>query len=788
MGIFSLWLFKRHLRLYFNYGDFPHEYEYTLAIYFGKNYIFEAYGEGSFSLKNFFYITAKIKKSRAKFAITILGLNFNLRIGHIHYDEYDSHADKYYYWDYDEEKEISYEYKDESMTEPYIFEKPKKEVYKDFYVSKLLKIYTKDLLNCTYGKNIEIALPCLYYLKICFKKPFDEWDWLGFSFDIDFENKRLVRLAFMIFKHELKIVFNKNSLRRKSNLFSVKAIDRYIKLKGKKANWLDNLDNYAPFDILINNSKPAQLKHLISILDFKSYISHKHFEDYCPAHNFNRCVFNICYDYLIKYNIPIENWEYLDNNTYIHPYAEKKLKNLRQKSITSKRNKYTFKFKSSNYVLHNPERIDSCNGYSIIDYIKTNKNGKTQLKTIIIDANNKYFDVLENIWVSYITKNNQIIGHFQDGETIKAGSVLFDMASNTQISPENMDDIEIIDYGTKNSSEQYLKGRKNGKYGLFDNNGVVLIQAHYLDLSEAGNGLIIAQKSKNKYGMIDLYDNIIIPFEYEDIHTIGTKYFTAKKNGKWGLYDYENQTIIAPQYQDFYFYTDYGMAKDKDKWGIVNIKNKSYTGFIFDDIDVNTGNIDEFPVGYDYTTFKQTTDKSLLLDVNVCINKKWGTYSLINGKRIIPLEYDKIDYFYNGICYTENHNGERIRYIDRKNNDIAGWTKKADEDNWGHYPVEGMYKMSRYDNLVSFASPNSINEHGHIDFEQALHYSEGLVAVSLHGHWGFMDKEQNIVIPLIFDDAKSFHSGKAFVKIGKNWGLIDKNGKEIEIIKNNEEL
>lgn len=777
LGIFSLWLFKRHLYLYIQYDNFW--FEYKFALYFGKDYVFETYGEASFNIKQFFSVMAKLKRTRIKFTIVLLGLIINVRLGHIHYlEEYDEHTDKYYYGEYNKETNKFEVYKDEKLTEPYIFSEPRKEVYKEFYSTKWMRIYNKNWLNCLYGRTLEFALPYLYYLKIGFKRPFDEWNWLGFTFDINFENKFLTILSFMLFKHELKIIISKNSLHRKSNIFSNHAIDRYVQLKRNYTNKLDNYNKElgSPFDILINYNKSAQLKHIIPFLDFKDYLTKRCFDRYSSKYNFNRCIFDTCYEHLIKYDIAVENWQYLNNDTDITQYAYDKLLKLRNERINKQQKTYAFSLK-------NLERVAFCNGYYIIDYIDTDIKGKTYLKTLIMDKNNACFDVPENILVSYITKNKQIIGHFQDDNTIKGGSVLFNMADYSKISPDNMDNIEIIDYGTEGSSEKYFKGLKNKKYGLINENGTILVPPHYLDLSEAGNGLIIAQKSKNKYGLIDIHDNIIIPFDYEDISTIGIKYFTAKKNGKWGLYNYQNQNIISLQYQDFYFYEDFGIAKYQEKWGIVNIKNKSCTGFIFDDIDINVDNVRWFPVGTDNAVLKRMADKSKLLDVNVCINKKWGTYSLINGKRIIPLEYDKIDYFYNGICCVETHNGEGVCYIDRHNNIIAGWGKDANTYNTGHYPVEEMYKIEEEDGSIEFRFHDKLNAYNE-SFEQAHHYSDGLVAISLHGHWGFMDKDQNIVIPLIFDDVHDFHDGKAFVQIGNRWGIIDKTGKEIKINKN----
>ena len=42
--------------------------------------------------------------------------------------------------------------------------------------------------------------------------------------------------------------------------------------------------------------------------------------------------------------------------------------------------------------------------------------------------------------------------------------------------------------------------------------------------------------------------------------------------------------------------------------------------------------------------------------------------------------------------------------------------------------------------------------------------------------WGYIDKKSNIVIDLLFDNAREFSEGLAPVQIGKKWGYINKSG------------
>jgi len=61
-------------------------------------------------------------------------------------------------------------------------------------------------------------------------------------------------------------------------------------------------------------------------------------------------------------------------------------------------------------------------------------------------------------------------------------------------------------------------------------------------------------------------------------------------------------------------------------------------------------------------------------------------------------------------------------------------------------------------------------------FDRALYYSKGLVAVLKNGKWRYLDLSGRVVIPAEFEDAASFHEGLARVRIGNKVGFIDHLG------------
>ena len=133
-------------------------------------------------------------------------------------------------------------------------------IYKDFYISKYLKIYTEWLLNEDMERILEVALPNLYYLSIAYSK---SGDILGFG--VNLANSSFCDIS--ILSREITFSCGKNYLSRNSNLFSCASIDRYFALKGNKINPQDKNAENLCFTILKAHNKYAQFKHLMKYLD-----------------------------------------------------------------------------------------------------------------------------------------------------------------------------------------------------------------------------------------------------------------------------------------------------------------------------------------------------------------------------------------------------------------------------------------------------------------------------------------------------------------------------------------
>lgn len=99
---------------------------------------------------------------------------------------------------------------------------------------------------------------------------------------------------------------------------------------------------------------------------------------------------------------------------------------------------------------------------------------------------------------------------------------------------------------------------------------------------------LIVSKNK-KFGIIDINKKVLLPLEYDEIsnwveYGPRERHF-IKKNGKYGLIEYETfKTIIPPVYDKFFHGEGLIFASKKGKAGILNTSNQEFCAFIFDEI------------------------------------------------------------------------------------------------------------------------------------------------------------------------------------------------------------
>lgn len=159
------------------------------------------------------------------------------------------------------------------------------------------------------------------------------------------------------------------------------------------------------------------------------------------------------------------------------------------------------------------------------------------------------------------------------------------------IIPFEYDEIKLANKGNFNV-------RKNAKWGIIDKAGSVIIPCEYDEIKpDVYKKDVFNVKKNGKWGIIDEDGVAIIPCEYDEIEVgFNSSYtlinsFQLKKNGKWGIADKTTGRIVIPcEYDEIFKFAETMPVKKGDKWGIIDDKNEVIIPFEYEGIELNKSN------------------------------------------------------------------------------------------------------------------------------------------------------------------------------------------------------
>ena len=265
------------------------------------------------------------------------------------------------------------------------------------------------------------------------------------------------------------------------------------------------------------------------------------------------------------------------------------------------------------------------------------------------------------------------------------------------------------------------------RFGFINRSGREVIPSIYLvhTLTPNKSGHIQVYKFESGFwGVIDTQNNTIIPFKYTNIENIG-EYFAVYSNNKIKLINSKQEVILKGDYERIKYLGKnlYAVLQDK-KWLVINGKEEVLKELSYPYVLHNVGN-----------------GLTVVADKN-------NTHGLIDslGKEIMPLKYTQIFSFSDGLS--------KVEFTDRRTKDqLYGFIN----------PTGKEIIKAKYKNLGS-------------------KFGEGLVPVYVEYKgsysWGYMDRNEKMVIAPWFSTAEIFSDGLARVSTERNRvGYIDRQGK-----------
>ncbi|MCH8903667.1 MAG: WG repeat-containing protein [Bacteroidetes bacterium] len=362
-------------------------------------------------------------------------------------------------------------------------------------------------------------------------------------------------------------------------------------------------------------------------------------------------------------------------------------------------------------------------------------------------------------------------------------------------------------------------------YGYIDRSGKEIIKiGKYRGIGEFEDSVAafsIRKGDTSFGGMIDLSGNEIIPPEYQGLKILGEglirfqiKHFPRKYinvKDKFGIIDKENNIVLPAEYYCISRFIN-GMAIVKKKFselrsGMINNKGEVIIPLIYRAI------VNDYHCGG--SRLREEHFNEGLIAVQ--LDDKWGFVDF-EGKLIVPIEYDYVFHFENGFATVGMKNEEDILIyglIDKKGDLIVpleyDWigrpysglalTKKIDK--YGYFNMKGELAIPfKYDYALKFEhgmakvginktaettdkNMSFIDSTGEeifaFEYDYVHPFHDGLARVEKDEKYGFIDKKGIEVIPLIYEATFEFLMGGYAVVMNDNmkWGIVDKANKQV---------
>lgn len=171
-----------------------------------------------------------------------------------------------------------------------------------------------------------------------------------------------------------------------------------------------------------------------------------------------------------------------------------------------------------------------------------------------------------------------IVSHYSNG-TSRSYTYYTVYGANGTVLATDCTDVKHIIY----DGIHYLLLRKNGKYGIYSHDGVLLSNRNYTSMTEIAPNRLLVRANK-LYGIIDLAENTIVSIKYKELKSVGHDLYISKLNGYYGMLNSSNVVFFAPEYDKITPLYDTFVLKKYSKYGLADAQGQLILSPIYDKI------------------------------------------------------------------------------------------------------------------------------------------------------------------------------------------------------------
>lgn len=301
--------------------------------------------------------------------------------------------------------------------------------------------------------------------------------------------------------------------------------------------------------------------------------------------------------------------------------------------------------------------------------------------------------------------------------------------------------------------ENAYKVKKDSKYGIIDNEGKKVIETKYADIDIIGednkSGYIIKNDS-SKYGIIDYSDNLLVEAKYDSIEKVyGNEMYVVTTSGKQKLIKKDGTEVLTTGFEEI------KQILSEQENAVIFTKSGKYG------VMRTTG---EILINAEYDNLKETKS-------GIFIAKKDNKYGIIDIKKEQKVAFDYSNITYNSkadIYISEDSNFNANILNGNLETKVNGILIELNEDK-GYIKIRIDDKCKYYN--FKFEEKK----------ESDIFPNRTLFLDKKDGKYGFMDKNGNVVIDYVYDDATEQNDyGYAGIKKDGKWGSINSKGEIIQ--------
>ncbi len=325
------------------------------------------------------------------------------------------------------------------------------------------------------------------------------------------------------------------------------------------------------------------------------------------------------------------------------------------------------------------------------------------------------------------------------------------------------------------------KVKRKNKFGFINKSGTEVISIKYDDASTINNDLIKVRYSK--WGVINKDENIIIPFNFENIQIIASCFLVVSKqvtnNNKkgylYGLFNFKGEKLLDIKYNSIELLDNDIMFLSRSE----NILELGEDGeeYEIEDFEFWLYNIPLHRlIKTDYRTDKFCNGLAIVQHNNL-----YG-YIDKNGLVVIPIKYQYARPFFSKLSFVSKNTqwefGDKI--------DVT----IEDDEVVSYYKEKSFKLLSIINSKGGVITENKIIEA--TDFQKGISFIGKYLSmknivygcINSKGHWTYSDRNSNFINKTLnylykYDLVELFSDKLFTIHLDERCGLVDKNGKVI---------